>query len=456
MNRLSEPLLKHAADLRYEQLDTAALAATKILLRDTIAVGLAGSSVPLTADVYNTAKTLGSGREARVWVSGAYLPAGGAALVNGYQIHNQEFDCVHEAAVVHPLAVILSALLAAAELRGGVSGRNFLTALVAAVDVATLVGQCARAPMRFFRPAMCGALGASVGIARIEGADAETLRRSFAHMCGQLSGGMQAHVEGSPALALQIGLNARAAHTAWAFAAAGFPAPHDVLEGTYGYLPMMEGAYDTAAALDTLARGEAQVTQVSLKPFPTGRAAHGTLDMLGELCAAHRLRSSDIEYIELSAPPLIQRLINRPWRADMSASYARLCLPYLVATFLREGRVGLDAYSEEQMRDEGRADFATRVSVVGDGSNDPNALVPQSLTVRLRSGPMLSASRTAVLGAPERPLSEAQALAKFHHCLDHSARPFDAPRRDALLSTIDRIETLTDMCQLIDLMMIEC
>ena len=63
--------------------------------------------------------------------SGLRLPAPHAAFVNAFQIHSQEFDCVHEPAVVHPLATIASALLAEADRSGPYDGERLLTALVA-------------------------------------------------------------------------------------------------------------------------------------------------------------------------------------------------------------------------------------------------------------------------------------------------------------------------------------
>src|SRR4029077_16618836 len=86
-----------------------------------------------------------------------------AAMVNAYQIHSQEFDCVHEGAVVHPLAAILPSLLGWAAREGGISGDKLLRAAIAGVDVAVTLGLCSRAPMRFFRPANCGGFGAVAG-----------------------------------------------------------------------------------------------------------------------------------------------------------------------------------------------------------------------------------------------------------------------------------------------------
>lgn len=455
--RLTEALIAHASTRRYADLSPATIAAAKMFIMDSVAVGIAGSGpqVALTAVVREATSSLGSGSDARVWVTGERLPAASAALVNGFQIHNQEFDCVHMPAVVHPMAVILSTLVAAAEQRGGVDGKRLISAVVVAIDVATLLGISARAPMRFFRPAMCGALGATAGIAHLYGADAETLQRALGLTCSHLSGTMQAHVEGSPTLALQIGFNARAALSAWAFAQQGFPAPRDMLEGPFGYLPLIEGTYDTAPALAALAAGDAQVEQVSHKVFPTGGAAHGCLDMLSELREREGLELDDVVGIELQAPPLVQRLVARPYVDGLTPSYARLCLPYLTATLLIEGRVGLGAYAADKLADPRRAAFASRLQVVPNDCDDPNALVPQSLVVTTRSGVRLHNHREAALGSPQRPLTRARQLEKFHHCLDHAARPFNDVRRTDLLSILDQLETLDDVRHLVDHLIVE-
>src|SRR5690606_7113105 len=201
-----------------------------------------------------------------------------------------------------------------------------------------------------------------------------------------LSGTMQAHVEGSPTLALQVALNARAALSCWELARNGFPAPRDMLEGSFGYLPLIEGEFDTGPSLQKLAAREAQILSISHKVFPTGGAAHAAQDMLMELRQQHGLTLDNVARIELQAPPLVRRLVGRAYQPDMETSYARLCLPFLQGTVLRDGKVGLSAYAPERLADPALAAFAPQVSLVPNDCDDPNALVPQSMTVTLRDG----------------------------------------------------------------------
>ncbi len=460
--RLTEALLQHACMLRFEDLSSDAVAATRVFVMDSAAVGISGSGpqVPLTQVVRRSAASYGKGAGARVWVTGEPLPAASAAMVNGYQIHSQEFDCVHMPAVVHPLAVIQSVLLAAAEQRAtvdgvAVDGKALITALNVAVDVATLIGISGLAPMRFFRPSMCGALGAAAGIAHLHGADEELMRRALGLTYSHLSGTMQAHVEGSPTLALQVALNARAALSCWELARNGFPAPREMLEGPFGYLPLIEGAFDVGPSLQKLAAREAQILTVSHKVFPTGGAAHAAQDMLMELRQQHGLDLDKVARIELQAPPLVRRLVGRSYQPAMETSYARLCLPFLLGTVLLDGKVGLSAYAPDKLADTRLAAFATQVSLVPNDCEDPNALVPQSMTVTLRDGQVLHNHRDAAIGSPQRPLSRAQQLEKFHHCLDHAARPFDAGHRNALISHFDHLQDINDVRQLVDLLIVE-
>src|SRR5687767_13160060 len=108
----------HAAGAQLEHLPPAAVAAAKTFILDTLGVAIAGSGDPDAARLADTVATWGAGGEATVLGTGQRLPAQGAAFVNAFQIHGLEFDCVHEGAVVHPMATLLSALLAHVERRG--------------------------------------------------------------------------------------------------------------------------------------------------------------------------------------------------------------------------------------------------------------------------------------------------------------------------------------------------
>ncbi|MFM2045261.1 MAG: hypothetical protein RLY86_3837, partial [Pseudomonadota bacterium] len=375
---LTRTLAAHAADLTPEALPPAAAEAARIFLLDTLAVGIAGARAPHADGVLAVARSWGgvgptqatapaaAPGMAPVLGRGIALPAPSAAYVNAFQIHAQEFDCVHEAAVVHPMATILSALMAdVARLPVPVDGRRFLAALAAAVDVAAGLGLAARSPLKFFRPATAGIFGCVAGIANLRRLDEAALVAAFGHALSLAAGTMQAHVEGKPGLPLQIANAARNALTAVDLALAGVPGVTAALDGPYGYLPLFEDRFDTGPVLAALG-SRFRIGEVSHKPFPTGRAAHGPIAAVQALMRDHGLTAATLDSLTYTAPPLIQRLVGRPARPDMAANYARLCFPWLGAVTLARGTVGLTDFDPASLADPALHRVAARIRVVAD------------------------------------------------------------------------------------------
>jgi aconitate decarboxylase len=234
---------EHVAARGYDDLPAAAIAAAKTFLLDTLGVGLIGSSGPKARELVGIQPLWGSGSDARVWSTGERLPAPAAAFCNAYQIHNAEFDCVHEAAVAHVMTIVLPVALAGAERMAkvegkAVDGRRLIEAVVLGVDVAASLGLAATSGLRFFRPATVGVFGGAAALGKLMGFDAGRLQHAFAIAYGQLSGNMQAHTEGSLLLAMQMGFSARNAVVACDLANAGFEGPANILEGPFGYFKL--------------------------------------------------------------------------------------------------------------------------------------------------------------------------------------------------------------------------
>ena len=104
---------EHVVETGYGDLSSAAVAATKTFLLDTMGVAVAGSAGPWVEELVDClGQCWGTAQHASAWVGGARMPVPAAALANAYQIHNSEFDCIHEAAVVHPMATVAAATLA--------------------------------------------------------------------------------------------------------------------------------------------------------------------------------------------------------------------------------------------------------------------------------------------------------------------------------------------------------
>ncbi len=375
------------------------------LAADTLAVAHAGSTAPGADAVVQVARRSGAGADAPLIGGGGRLAAPAAALVNGWRIHCLEWDAVHEPAVVHALSVVTAAVHAVAHRAGGVDADDALEALAVGVEIASLLGEAAAHPLRFFRPATAGVMGAAVAAARLIGADTAA---ALGFALVQAAGTMQAHVEGSPALALQVGLAARAAVTAADCAAAGLSAPADMLEGPYGWTALYDPG-DLGPEVAALGR-RWRIEEVSIKPWPCGRAAHGLLGALEG--------RGDVGRIEAHVPLLVARLVGRPWTDAMTPAWARLCLPFLSALMLSEGRIDPRRFEPSAFLDPGLRALGARLSIAVDAGPDPNALVPQRL--RLDGEEIVV---EAMAGHPLVPRTEADTRAKEALALSLSKDP---------------------------------
>lgn len=444
---------EHVADADLASMPPQAVRSAKTYLLDSLGVGVVGSAAPWVDEVFEASAAFGveTGRgAARVLASGRALSAPEAAMANAYQIHNSEFDCVHEGAVVHPMAVLLGAMTAWSDAFGPVSGKAFLEAMIAGVDVAAGIGVASNAPLKFFRPATAGGFGAAAALAKLAGLDRAGIVRAMSVAYGQMGGTMQAHTEGKALLALQVGFNARNALLAVALARRGMDAPENILEGPYGYFANFEGDHDAAAVAATLGRTW-RITEVAHKPFPSGRATHGLVDGVLQLRRANSLDAGMIDRVESRVPSLTHRLIGRPSMACMTANYARLSGQYVVASALLGDGVGVADFYPEALADPARLELASRVKIETDDNPDPNALSPVAVAVLLKDGRRLSIDLDAIYGAPGNPMSEAAHLQKFRTNFQAARPAVPDEQAEALIEAVEEIEALGDVRRLIDL-----
>ncbi len=380
------------------RLPPAVRADTLRLLADTLAVGAAGSTAPGAVGVLAAAQRWGDGGIARILGSNERLSAVNASFINGFRIHCLEWDAVHEPAVVHALSVITAALGAAIDADGGCDPEAAVVALAVGVDVAAGLGLAATSPLTFFRPAITGTIGAALAVARIRGVGRDRLANVLGLAHAFCAGTMQAHVEASIALPLQIANAARAAVAAVDLVEAGLAGANDALEGPFGHFALFD-----VGNLATYTRDLGRVwriSEVSTKPYPSGRASHGVLGALAG--------KPDATRIDAYIPPLVARLVGRPMHADMTPAYARLCLPFLAALMLTDGRIDPRRFVAATFADADLLALASRVVVHVDANSDANALSPQRLVI---DGDSIDIPAT--LGSPAATLPPAQAAAKL-------------------------------------------
>lgn len=364
------------------------------LLADTLKVGAAGT---WTEEAKALASRAAPGKSRLL--PGGTASTTDAAFANGFAIHCLEWDPVHEEAVVHACSVVTATLLALSDREGGSEREAMLRAFAVGVEIAAGLGLSATGAMRFFRPATAGVIGAALAGANLLGFDEERCGHVLGLAYSFAGGTMQAHAEGSIALPLQIAAAARSAVSAIECVEAGLSGPVHALTGPFGYAELIE-PLDFDRWLPALG-SRWLVSEVSLKPWPCGRASHAMLSAIGVADMA----AGDLQSLTAYVPPLVQRLVGRAPQPDMAPSYARLCGPFLAALMFDEGRIDPRRFDSTGVRDPDLLALAERVTFDLDTNADANALVPQRFLFEDEEG-MTDICLEYALGSPDSPMSE--------------------------------------------------
>jgi len=443
---ISEALVSFVHKTKFEDLSPEAVEATKKFLMDTLAVGVAGRCAAGSDRMVKAVERWGQGDAARViGRPGLRVPAATAAFLNGYQCHCLEWDCLHEEAVVIAMCVPVAALAAEAE-QAQVSGKTFLTALALAVEIAVTLGRASETAPRFFRPAVSGLMGAALGVAYMRGYSEEQMLQTLGLAYSQASGTMQAHWEGAMVLAAQVGVGARAALYAADMAAADIKAPVDVILGQFGFFTLFETAEEIDRDLAQLG-APWKVTELAHKPYPAGRATQSVLTMFQQLQSEHAFTVEDIETVTAYVPPLIMLLVGRPLEAEMTSSYARLCLKVIGPMFLLDGEIDPRKLPEDGPPDPAITALGERFEIRLNDITDPNALGPQSCEILLKSGEKLTAVCPNPYGSLENPMLQPAREAKVRRCFELGGASSDPER---LIQTAAQTETLSDIRALLE------
>jgi 2-methylcitrate dehydratase PrpD len=447
-------LVRHVVDAAFERLPADAVRVAKLFVLDTLGTLLAGTSAPACGDLVDQLEEWGGRAEATVLHFGSRLPAPGAVLANATLAEARDFDDTHGPGLVHTLAPTLFPALAMAELRGGATGRELLTAIVPAIDVMARLGLASTTPLTWTRTSTLGGMAAALAAGKLLGLPHETVWDAVGIAYCQAAGNSQTIVDGALCKRMQVGFAARAGVVGVALARRGITGPRQVLEGTHGYFQLYEaGRYRPEALTEGL--GERYETvNLSVKPYPCARDTHGAVDAAFELLERHAPAAADVASVVVRASAMVKQLFGKPFSSITGNPVveAILSVPYAVAAVLVRRDLFIGDFEPAAIADPVVGDLARRVEVVVDPALPPAALTPVTVEARMRDGRVLAARVDVMRGDPGRPLAPAEFEAKFRRCAAYARWPIDPATLDRVVETVDRLEQVADVRELVRLL----
>jgi 2-methylcitrate dehydratase PrpD len=419
------PFLRHAHGFDSRALSSETVSITKRFIFDAIAVMMAGSRAQGCAEVARYAAQW-TGKPDAMTVLGTRVPAPYAAMVNGMMGHAVEFDDTYEPADVHGYAVVLPAILAAAELpsAGRVTGRDLIAAAAIGIDIAYRLGSAIKVYRGWQPTSTCGNLGATFAAARIARYDTAQMHNAVGIAYGLVAGNFQAVVDASLTKRLQPGFSARAAVEAVLLAQAGITGAKDILEGTFGFYRLYEaGEYKVEVLLDGLGStflGD----RASMKPYPCCRFCHAAIDAALQVTAEPNWKPAfvdDIASVSIEIPAETYDYVGKPYEPGPNPIVsAQFSAAYTVASALIRHRVGLTEFSPEAVHEERVVALARKATAKPVPGGRYDAV---SVRVRLSSGHAFEKRVSVMKGEPDNPLTDAELRDKARTCIAYGQFP---------------------------------
>lgn len=231
---IAERLGAWAASVEPGALPPGVRATCRRLLLDVTGLCIAARRTDYVAAML--ASVEGSGSATAIGHSGG-LTSYDAALINGTAAHGEDFDDTFEGGPVHAGAVIVPAVLAAAQARG-LPGDRVLAGLAVGTEIicrASLVAPQAIHRAGFHPTAVIGALAATAAVGAALGLRGGTIAHALGAAGSMASGIIEYLADGSWTKRMHAGWAAQSGLRAARLAEAGFVGPLSVLEGRHGF-----------------------------------------------------------------------------------------------------------------------------------------------------------------------------------------------------------------------------
>jgi len=451
-NPYTAGIAQFVSGLRYEDIPAEVRTRIKLLILDSIGCSLYGADLPWTRILQRTLRGLDSTKACAVWGTDLKLSAPHAALVNGTQVQGFELDDVHRQGVLHVGAVVLPALVAIAELRPGMSGREFLASAVAGYEIGPRVGICMgpeHIAQGWHSGATLGVFSAAAGAARGLKLDVERTVHALG-IAGTQAAGLMAAQYGAMVKRMHAGRSSQSGLYGALFAEQGFTGIRNVLESEYGGFCTTFSRSQDRFDLAQLTAGFGSVWQtmgVALKFYSCVGSNHTTLDAVRALREGHPFAPQDVERIVVHGSQVTMDHVGWEY-VPQGLTSAQLNLPYCVATLLLEGECFVDQFTEDKVADPERMRYAGLVQVRHDaditarGSKFRHMVRVQ---VFLRDGTVLERTVEAGRGNEKDFASEADIVGKFTNLATHVV---PRSQSDAIVEWILALERQADAAAL--------
>lgn len=391
-------------------------AVTHQVLRTVCGTAIAGAAQDGIAELRQLVVAQGGRAEARSFVHGDPLPARSAALLNGTMARALDY-CDTMVPGLHMGSAVVPAALAAAELRGGCSGAELLTALAVGLEAGVRFNLTEEQYAGLDPTGVAGLMAATAAAARAAGLDTGQTLHALALSFNRCAASFQSNVDASLAVRLIQGWTAETAVQSVQFALAGLTGPDHYISGPFGYAELYAHGERTPESFVVGLGQEYHLDGIFFKKYPSCGLTQGVTE--SALLALESFSKDDIEHVDIFLPSFAYNLIGKPFEPGTKPRVnAQFSAQYTCANALVRGASLLEHFEPERVAELDGSEMMSRIAV----HFDPELTGHSSSRVEMRtkSGGTWVRELEIGPGYPGNPLTLEEQAQAFGDCVGYA------------------------------------
>ena len=460
----SERLTQWIVNLRFQDIPDDVVEKAKACIRDWVCITVYGAESPWSTALLDLVREIGGKKESTILVHKDMVPCANAAMVNAVMALSYDMSDTYPRVELHPSCSVIASALSMAE-RNDVSGKEFITSVVAGYEIITRVSEALNKRPESFsavRGFEANSIFPPFGAVTVAGKLLNLNEEQMTNALGLAGGSMGAStieylIDGNWTYRWNSG---RASHNGIMnalMAEKGFVGPHAVFEGhwdkkgRFGVINALAGNMMYKESLTNGLGEKWNIKEMAFKYYGCCHYNQGYADGLVKLIKKYDFIADDIEKITAYLPHFALFLgVPREVKIKpKNLTISQWSLPAVLSTILVDRHLlnPKEQLSEHRLKDPKMLDLFNKVEIEKDKALD-NAFMEEGifkspLIVSLKNGKEYKITSTCK-GFIHNPLTEEEMDNKFDTL---TSDVFDDEKRTRVKNELKNLEGIKSIAE---------
>jgi 2-methylcitrate dehydratase PrpD len=447
----TQALARNIVKTGYPDLPEEVREATKKSILDTLGVMFPPTTLEKSCvSIYELMKEVGGKKESTFIGFGGKAPCWMAAFVNGSLTHSLDYDDSADAGqqpLHHPTGSTFPAALAMAERVGGVSGKDFITAIALGNDLGVRLASCIKGNIMedfsFFPVTIFGVFTAAAVAGKLLGLSEAEMVNTLGLASHRVAGVKEIIMSiDSDLRAIRDGFTNREGVISALMASRGIAAGKNAIEQILQVY--YRGEYDTELLIADLGKRFRGV-EASFKLWPACGQTHGYIKAVLQIIKENNIKPDQIEEVWLTGSKSGEALCFplEVRQKPTSSILAKISLPFVVGVALAKGEVSINHFLPQNLKDPEVLKIAKMVKHVVNPTF--GVLFPVQAKIKTKDGNSYSCTVETIRDPKENSSSIEGIIAKFKDCAGYSKKRLSPVKIQGLITAILELEKVDDM-----------